>query len=120
MHQRPLWCFWGLLHNGVVHLLHLVVVKEPIHPGERLRGFGKDHHSAYWPIETVNDAEENIPRLLVLLLEVLLHLFGQRDIASTIALSDLPCSFANNNQVVILVKHLECCHYAFRFQVVKE
>ena len=52
----------------------------------------------------MHDTEKDIPRFVILLLDVLLHLFREGLIASLISLDDLACLFENDDDVTKVKK----------------
>ena len=89
--------------------MHLTRSKHLVQAGQRLRRAGEDHQATDGTVKTMHDAEEDVARLLVLLLQVGLHRLRQRLVARLAALHYLAAALRNDDDVVVLVDDLHIC-----------
>ena len=108
--QRALGLAGRVLHNGPVGLVHLALGKHPVQSAQRLRRAGKDHQSAHGPVEPVHHAQEHVARLLVLLLQIVLHQLRQRPVARLVALHYFAALLGDDDDMVVLVDYLHVAH----------
>lgn len=71
----------------------------------RLGCAGKHHDSCHRPIKAMNQAQKNIARFLMALLDPLFSKIQQADIAALVALNQKPGRFIENEQVIVGVKN---------------
>ena len=103
MSQISLNFFRCILDDGPISLFHLTVSEHIIQPRQCFTRLGKDDKSTHRTVQAVHNAEEDIPRFRIRLLDILLYGFRQRCISCLITLNNFRSRFVNNDDVVIFV-----------------
>ena len=88
-----------------------------VESGECLGCSCEDDESGDWSVEPVADAEEDLSRFLVFLLDILLDQVGQRRVACLIALHNLAALLCDDDDVVVLVDYFHRVSFSFRCKV---
>ena len=86
--------------------MHLSIGEHTVEAREGLRRSGENDEATDRTVETMDDAEKDVARLLILLLDILAHEVCQGHVASLVALNNLAGSFVHNYNMIILVDDL--------------
>ena len=68
--------------------------------------FGKKHNPTHRPVESMNDTAKNIPRLGVLLFEIIFQSIAKWLIAGFISLHQLSGFFINDHKMIVFINNL--------------
>src|SRR5574344_1471038 len=78
-----------VLHYGPVCLVHLAPAEHLVESRQCFRRACEHHRPAHGTVEAMYYPEEDVPRLLVLHLDIVLYNVRERSVASLVALDDL-------------------------------
>ena len=101
------------LHDGPIGFVDLSLGKHLVQTGKGFAGTGKDNESADRTVKAMHNAEENLPWLVVLLLDILLDCFRKRFITSLVALHDFTTPLGDDNHMVIFINYLHSVSFVF-------
>ncbi len=91
-------------YDGPVGFPYLLMSgKEFVQAGQGLAGLGKEYYAGYGSVQAMYNAQENISRLVVLLLQPGLDNIREGSIAGLVSLYDLPALFVYDYYMIIFV-----------------
>ena len=107
MRQHPTGSGRWRTHNGMICFFYFTTHTEHlVQTSQCLTGASKNYYTTHRPIKPMHHAQENLARLVILLLNVSLHIIGQSAVACFVTLHNLARCFVNNDNVVVFVNNL--------------
>ena len=111
MHQLALLGYGHLLGDRPIGFAHLATADHLVQAHQRLARLGKQHRTTHGAVDTVHNAQKDIARLTVALLDEGLDLILQRALARGVGLHQIATMFIDHQQVVILVNNIFYCKH---------
>ena len=105
MRERSLLLRRAVGHDGPIRLADpLMLRKEGIQAGQSLAGTRKKYDTTNGAIQTMDNTKEDVTRLLVTSLQVVLHDIRERRVARLVALHNLAAGLVDYYDVVVFVE----------------
>ncbi len=92
-----------VLRYGPIDLTDRLVRKHLVEARQSLARPGEENDSADWTVDAVNNTQENIARLVILLLDISLNVVEQSMISGLVGLNNLADLLVDGDYMVILV-----------------
>ena len=97
---------WFACNHSTIDFAEIALFYQLVHAAEGFAGLGKEHYPAHRAVDTMYYTAEDVPRLVVALLDVFFQQVSQAGVACLVGLNNLTCQFVQSDKMVVFVQYL--------------